>query len=725
MLKLFNTLTGKKEPFQPLSPGLAKIYTCGPTVYRFPHLGNLRIYLMADWLRRVLEYFGYRTLHVKNITDIGHMRQEMLERGEDKVIAAARAAGKTPLEIAQYYTEAFFLDERKLNILPSHHYPRATEHIREMVAIIEKLVEKGYAYQSGGNIYFDVKRFSDYGHLSGNMLDSLLEGVRVERDSSKRNPEDFTLWKLAEPGREMKWPSPWGEGFPGWHIECSAMSMKYLGDRFDIHTGGVDNIFPHHEDEIAQSEAAVGHPVVNHWMHGQHLLADGLKMAKSTRNAYTLADMEKRGFDPMAFRYLCSGAHYRRPLNFTVSSLRAAQARFLKLRKNAALLAQETGGVASSGPGCALWEREFKQGIADDLALPRALTILWRMLKSDLPSEQKLWLLWEFDRVLGLDIKGWLYESQKVPEDVVEPLKERNARREASRYAEADGLREMIEATGYEVMDTLRGPLLVRNPSLLEPAKHGRGEPVSSSSGIASLIFEPDRYEFSVNLLAHENFPEVKRCLDSVLNWSKGYQLEVILIQNGSLDETPELLEDLAYFHENLRVIHTDHYLGEAAGRNVGLKQSRGKYVVLLDGCAELRGDIFRPVRETLADNEVGVTGARGVVTGDMREFEDTDEFQVNAVLGYCFAFRRELLKTVGLMDEKFRFYRNLDLDYSFRFRDKGYLLKITPNLPVRIYDRMDWAAMPEDERQRRSRVNFRRFYSRWHHHTHLLKSTN
>ncbi len=723
MLTLFNTLTGRKEPIQTITPGMAKIYTCGPTVYRFPHIGNMRIYLMADWLRRALECFGFRTLHVKNITDIGHMRQEMLERGEDKVIAAARAAGKTPLEIAQYYTEAFHLDERKLNILPAHDYPRATENIPEMVALIEKLMVKGCAYQSGGNIYFDVKRFSGYGKLSGNKLESLLEGVRGETDPSKRNPEDFTLWKLAEPGREMKWPSPWGEGFPGWHIECSAMSLKYLGERFDIHTGGVDNIFPHHEDEIAQSEAAAGHPVVNHWMHGQHLLADGLKMAKSTGNAYTLSDIEKRGYDPMALRYLCLGVHYRSRLNFTMRSLKAAQVRLFKLRKNAALLAEETGGIAGDGPGCQPWKDEFKRAVADDLALPRTLTIMWRMLSSGLASQEKLWLLWEFDRVLGLDIKGWLYQNGNVPDDILEYLEERQAHREASRFNEADELREMMAATGYEVMDTRSKSLLISNPSLQISMRGGGGKLVSSAAEVESLIQEPDRCEFSVNLLAHDNFPEVKRCLDSVLNWSAGYDVEIIIVQNGSLDETGELLDDLASLNENLRVIHTDHYLGEAAGRNVGLKQSSGKYVVLLDGCTELKGDIFDPIRQILADQKVGVTGARGVVTGNLHDFKDAPGDDVDAMLGYCFAFRRELLKVVGLMDEKFRFYRNLDLDYSFQIRDRGYLLKTAPGLPVEICDRMDWAAMSEDERLRKSKKNFYRFYSKWHHQIDQLKS--
>jgi cysteinyl-tRNA synthetase len=303
----------------------------------------------------------------------------------------------------------------------------------------------------------------------------------------------------------------------------------------------------------------------------------------------------------------------------------------------------------------------------------------------------------------------------------------RQAHREASRFGEADDLREMIAATGYEIMDTTGGPLPIYNPlsTTFQPPwmRAGGTAPVSSSSEVPSLIYEPDRYEFSVVLHAHDNYPEVKRCLDSVLRWSTGFQVEIILVQNGSLDETAELLEDLSLNQDRLRIIHTDHYLGEAAGRNVGLKQSSGKYVILLDGCAELEGDIFGPISETLTDDKVGVTGARGVITGDLHEFQDATTPEADAMLGYCFAFRRELLKVVELMDEKFRFYRNLDLDYSFQFKDKGYAIRTTPGLPLKIHDRMDWADMPEDERNRKSKKNFYRFLSKWHHRTDLLKT--
>src|SRR5579872_1077733 len=316
-LRLFNTLSRTVERIVPLEAGRIRMYTCGPTVYRFIHVGNLRSFTMADWIRRALCEQDIEVTQVKNITDVGHMRQEVLDLGEDKMIAQARREGKTPWDIAAFYTEAFHRDEEKLNILPAHIFPRATDHIPEMIAMVRRLLENGCAYESGGNVFFSVKDFPDYGRLSGNLLENLGQGQHTasEMDPDKRALEDFPLWKVAEEGRVMAWDSPWGRGFPGWHIECSAMSAKYLGPRFDLHTGGVDNIFPHHEDERAQSEAASGQRFVTYWVHGQHLLADGLKMAKSTGNAYTLADLEARGFEPLALRYLYAQVKYRTRLN--------------------------------------------------------------------------------------------------------------------------------------------------------------------------------------------------------------------------------------------------------------------------------------------------------------------------------------------------------------------------------------------------------------------------
>ncbi|GAC1628363.1 MAG: hypothetical protein NVS4B9_20000 [Ktedonobacteraceae bacterium] len=266
-MRIYNTLTRQIEEVVPQEPGKIKMYSCGPTVYRYIHIGNLRTFVMADWVRRAFEYRGIEVLHVKNITDVGHMRREVVDEGEDKVEAQARKEGKSSLQIAQFYTDAFHEDEAMLNILPAHVFPRATQHVPEMIEIIQKLEAKGIAYAVNGNVYFDIKRFPDYGKLSGNLLEHMMAGVHEGVDADRHNVEDFPLWKVAEPGREMAWDSPWGRGFPGWHIECTAMSMKYLGTHFDLHTGGVDNIFPHHEDEIAQSEGYSGEQFVNYWLH--------------------------------------------------------------------------------------------------------------------------------------------------------------------------------------------------------------------------------------------------------------------------------------------------------------------------------------------------------------------------------------------------------------------------------------------------------------------------
>ena len=361
MLRLNNTLSKRIEEVRPIEAGVVKMYTCGPTVYRDAHIGNLRSYLMADWIRRALEMNDIDVQHIKNITDVGHMRQEVLEQGGDKVIAAARAEGKTPAQIAQFYTDRFLNDERKLNIIPAMKFPKATDHVPEMLKITERLVERGLAYEVHGNVYYEVAKFADYGKLSGNIAEAeLLEAVRVEADPLKRDPRDFTLWKAAEPGRDLKWPSKWGEGFPGWHIECSAMSIKYLGPRIDIHTGGVDNIFPHHEGEIAQSEGYTGEQVVDIWTHGQHLLADGVKMAKSMGNSFILSDIEAQGIDPLAFRYLCLTAQYDRRLNFTFTSLKASQRALLRLRNMVWRWSMLANGSATDADVVSQWQERFK-----------------------------------------------------------------------------------------------------------------------------------------------------------------------------------------------------------------------------------------------------------------------------------------------------------------------------------------------------------------------------
>ena len=389
MLSIYNTLTKRVEEIKPIEPGKIKMYTCGPTVYRYAHIGNLRTYLMADWIRRVLMAEGNEVYHVKNITDVGHMRQELVETGGDKVILAALSEGKTVGEIAQYYASSFYQDEERVNILPAQVFPWATEHIPEMISMVQKLLSSGHAYEAGGNIYFDVGNFKDYGKLSRNVGGDLLEGVRAEVDPLKRDPRDFTLWKEAEPGRDVKWSSPWGDGFPGWHIECSAMASKYLGEEFDIHTGGIDNVFPHHEDEIAQSEGAFGKPHVRYWVHGQHLLADGAKMAKSSGNVFLIDDLVARGFSALSFRYQCLTVRYRHRMNFTFTSLKASEKALSNLQNRV----YEWKNSNSAGPlpvEAEEWRGRFWASVDNDLDLPRALALTWEMMRSDLPSHAKL-----------------------------------------------------------------------------------------------------------------------------------------------------------------------------------------------------------------------------------------------------------------------------------------------------------------------------------------------
>ncbi len=370
-IRLYNSLTRRVEPLEPITPGRVTIYTCGSTVYRYAHIGNLRTYLFGDLLRRTLQYLGYDVLYVKNITDVGHMR----ETGEDPILLAAEVEGKTPYEIAEFYTDAWLHDERLLNITPADVMPKATDHIAEMLSLTSDLLARGLAYEVDGNVYFDVSAFPAYGQLSGQKLDEMRAGHRVDVETDKHDPEDFALWKLAEPGRLMRWPSPWGEGFPGWHIECSAMSMKYLGERFDIHTGGIDLKFPHHEDEIAQSEGAIGHRVVNVWMHGEFLTLDDAKMARSVGNVIRVTDLPSKGFQPLDFRYLALTAHYRSKLDFTYRAMQAAASGLRRLRRAAA-----EGAGDRTTPDLAVepmsgYRARFTEAISQDLAMPAAIAI--------------------------------------------------------------------------------------------------------------------------------------------------------------------------------------------------------------------------------------------------------------------------------------------------------------------------------------------------------------
>ncbi len=452
-LTLYDTASRKKSAFVPLRPGRAGVYSCGPTVYRYAHIGNLRTFLLTDLLVRVLRYCGYATFSVQNITDMGHMHEEDLERGEDKVIAAARAAGKTGREIAASFTEAFFRDCRRMGFLPPDVAPRASEHVPEMIALVETLSHRGVAYEKDGYLYFDVTRAPGYGSLSGTVLGG---GETAERtDPSvhrhKKRPEDFTLWLPAEPGREFRWESPWGSGWPGWHIECAAMSLKYLGPEFDIHVGGVDLRFPHHENSRALAVAATGKRFAVRWLHAAHLLVEGRKMSKSMRNEYILDDLEQRGVSPRDFRYYCLTLHYRTPMNFTWDGQSAAATALARLREAIA-----RGGEGASAPSAPAEEfrRRFREAVEDDLNLPRAVGVVHEAARAGLGREALAGLAGEWDEVLGVGLlEAQAAPGAAVPPEVEELAARRDACRREGRFAEADTLRERIRRAGYEIMD--------------------------------------------------------------------------------------------------------------------------------------------------------------------------------------------------------------------------------------------------------------------------------
>jgi cysteinyl-tRNA synthetase len=458
-VQLYSSLSRRVETLEPIAPGRVSIYTCGPTVYRFAHIGNLRSFLFADLLRRALEYLAYEVRHVKNITDVGHMRDDTFDAGEDRIEMSAVAEGKSPAEIAQFYTDAWLTDEAAVNILPVHVYPKATEHVPEMIDLTRRLLERGLAYEVEGTIYFDVSAFPGYGKLSGQRLDHLHAGHRVEVEADKRDPEDFALWKRAGANRLMTWPSPWGDGFPGWHIECSAMSLKHLGERFDIHTGGIDNKFPHHEDEIAQSEGALGHPVVSVWMHGEFLTLGEAKMAKSAGNIIRVTDLPEKGFAPLDFRYLALTAHYRSKLDFTEESMHAAASGLARLRRAATSGTDDDGATVDlSAEPMAAYRARFVEAIADDLALPRALVIAHEVAAAeDLTPVQRRALLLDFDRVFGLDLGAAPAPAVELPPGAAELLERRAVARTERDFSTSDALRDELAALGVEVRDTPDG----------------------------------------------------------------------------------------------------------------------------------------------------------------------------------------------------------------------------------------------------------------------------
>ena len=469
---LYNTLTRSKGQFKPLNPPHVGIYGCGPTVYKDIHIGNLRTFTMTDWLRRMLEYNGYDVFLVRNITDVGHLHEEDdAERaGEDKLEHEARTMGRSAYEIAANYTEQYIHDVAELNILPPHLNPKATDHIPEMLAMTAKLIEQELAYVKDGNVYYDVSRFPNYGELSGNTVDRLRTGaggrVTLEAAEDKDAPEDFALWKQGDANRQMNWESPWGQGFPGWHIECSAMATKYLGEQFDIHTGAVDLIFPHHEDEIAQSQGVSGKQPVQFWMHGEFLDFGNSKMSRSVGNVLLLRNLKERGIDPLAFRYLLLTAHYRSKLNFTDESIAGAQNALNNFRSDIAELAAIAKSEDATGPLSEEVQRVqevFHNAINDDLDLPTALSLARELARNNkITPTERYRLLLDFDRVFGLRLDTIEPKAPKVLSDEALALvRQRDEARAGRRWKESDQIRDQLKALGFEVRDTPNGTELV------------------------------------------------------------------------------------------------------------------------------------------------------------------------------------------------------------------------------------------------------------------------
>ena len=462
-VRLYDTMSRAVKEFVPIEEGKAGLYCCGPTVYNFAHIGNLRTFIFEDLLHRTLVKAGYRLTHVMNITDVGHLTGDG-DDGEDKMEKSARESGRSVWDIAEFYTKAFFDDEKDLNIIRPDIVCKATDHINDMIEIIKKLEEGGHTYISGGNVYFSIDTIDDYGKLAKLNLDDLREGARIEVDSNKRNPKDFVLWFTNSKFKDqaMQWPSPWGTGYPGWHIECSAMSSRYLGSHFDIHCGGIDAIPVHHTNEIAQSEAAFGQkPWVNYWCHGEFLLNDKGKMSKSSGEFLTLSLLKEKGYDALDYRYFCLGGHYRSQLKFSFESLdQARSARQTLMRRLAECSTAKADGISE---GARHYLDAFYEAMFNDLKAPQALAALWSMMRdSDIPDGEKWLAALEMDSILGLSLEKAQEkeEPQEADVDALALLEQRSEAKKAKNYALADEIRARLVSMGYKVVDTPKGATL-------------------------------------------------------------------------------------------------------------------------------------------------------------------------------------------------------------------------------------------------------------------------
>ena len=448
----YNTLTHSKDKFKPLDEKEVKIYSCGPTVYKDATIGNMRTNIFQDNLRRTLEYNGFKVKQAMNITDVGHLVSDG-DEGEDKMIKSAKQEGKTPLEIANYYTKLFFRDLERLNIEIPEIICKATDNIQDMLKVVEELVKKGYAYETSTAIYFDISKLDKYPVLSNLDVENQKAGARVEVDTEKRNPHDFAVWIKAPENHLMKWDSPWGPSYPGWHIECSVMSQKYLGEVFDIHTGGIDLIPTHHENEIAQSKGMCGKIPAHYWMHGKFLLINGGKMSKSLGNVYLLQDIVDRGYDPLVYKLFCYSIQYRKKLNFTWEGMDSAKTALDRLREAYQKHLNGTEDVPEEL--ISKYEKDFNEAINDDLNMPVAMSVVWEVAKRTEKSKKLAELLKKFDRVLGIKIDE--YKEEEIPEDIKELLTKRAEARKNKDWTESDKLRDLIKEKGYIVKDSKEG----------------------------------------------------------------------------------------------------------------------------------------------------------------------------------------------------------------------------------------------------------------------------
>ncbi len=455
----YNTLTKSKDKFEPINKEDVRMYSCGPTVYKDASIGNMRTYIMNDLIRRVLKYNGYKIKHTMNITDVGHLVSDA-DEGEDKMLKSAREMQKSPYEIAKYYTKLFMDDLEKLNVETPEVVCKATDHIEDMIKYVQKLLENGYAYETSTAIYFDVSKLDEYGILSGIKLEDQKAGARVDVDTEKRNPYDFALWIKAKPNHIMKWESPWGLSYPGWHIECSAMGQKYLGEQFDIHTGGIDLIPTHHENEIAQSKGACGKIPAKYWIHGEYLLINGGKMSKSLNNVYLLKDITQKGYDPLTYRLFTYSSSYRTKLNFTWEGIEASQKALEKLR--AGYQKHLEGNEDILDEEISKYEENFHKAINDDLNMPLAMSVVWDVVKNPKKSKKLAKLLDKFDTVLALSLDKKSENQEKIPEEVLKLAEERLKARQEKNWAESDRLRNEILALGYSIKDSKEGYELSR-----------------------------------------------------------------------------------------------------------------------------------------------------------------------------------------------------------------------------------------------------------------------